>query len=233
MIRTALVAAGLVFGLSTAAFAKPGDQPPGSARTGRLMQMAKVEKKATTAAAKAKTDAKAAASKGKAKKGKAAKDTPKDGASDAKGKSGKATLSGAFEAWGAYVRASGKAKTCYALAQPKERQPAAKRGAGYIFISTRPSEKVHGEISIMMGAALKEGASGGVAEIGDKSFALVAKGENAWVKDPADESKLADAMRRGASLTVTLPAAKGGNLIDVYSLLGLSKALDQVHKDCN
>lgn len=147
---------------------------------------------------------------------------------------GKPTLVAAHGDWGAYLAQGGKGKVCYALAQPKNRAPAGlKRGDAYIFISTRPAENVRGEVSIMMGFALKEGASGAVAEIGAQSFELVAKGENAWVKNAAEEAQLADAMRKGSRLVIKAPSAKGAMTTDTYSLSGLGQALDQVKKDCN
>ena len=146
---------------------------------------------------------------------------------------GKPLLVATFGDWGAYTSQGAKGKICYALAQPRERQPASlKRDAGYVFISTRPGEGVRGEISIMMGFPLKEGASGGVAEVGATSFALVAKGENAWVKNAAEESQLAEAMRKGAKLVVKAPSVKGNQSTDTYSLSGLGQALERVQKDC-
>ncbi|HWG03910.1 MAG TPA: hypothetical protein VG271_02755, partial [Beijerinckiaceae bacterium] len=64
----------------------------------------------------------------------------------------KPQLVGSFGDWGAYAAKTGGGKTCYALAQPKDRQPGdLKRDPAYIFISERPAENVHDEISIIMG----------------------------------------------------------------------------------
>ena len=91
---------------------------------------------------------------------------------------GKPVEVGTFGDWGAYL-AKGKSKTCYALAKPKERKPDGKKDAAYVFIADRPAEKVHNEVSIMMGFPIKE--SGALeAKIGSSSFDLVAKGSNAW-----------------------------------------------------
>jgi invasion protein IalB len=230
MIRSLLLAAGLAFGLSGAALAQSE-----AAKTPKKPAAAQKDAghKAKTGASSAKEgDGKAKPGSGKsgagASNGKSAK-----GKTDGKAASGKPTLSGAFGDWGAYVsHGSGKAKTCYALARPKSRSGAA-QGGGFIFIATRPAENVRGEISIMMGAPLKEGVAGGSAELGSETFALVAKGQNAWVKDTAEEKQLADAMRKGSKLVVKAPSAKGAMIVDTYSLNGLGQALDQVRKDCN
>lgn len=236
MIRSLLLAAGLAFGLSGAALAQSE-----SAKTSKTQAAAKAE---AAKAESAKAAGKAQGAKAKAgEKAKAAKDDAEETKSSGKGakgkgkaeggKPGKPKLSGAFGDWGAYVsQGAGKAKTCYALAQPKARTGGA-TGSGYIFIATRPAENVRGEISIMMGTPLKEGATGAAAEIGQETFALVAKGQNAWVKDTAEEKQLGEAMRKGSRLVVKAPSAKGATLSDSYSLIGLGQALDQVRKDCD
>ncbi len=48
---------------------------------------------------------------------------------------------GTFGDWGVFLAEAGKEKTCYALAQPKERDPAKlKRDPAYVFISTGPAK---------------------------------------------------------------------------------------------
>jgi hypothetical protein len=229
MIRSLLLAAGLAFGLSGAALAqsesaKTPKKPAAAKAEAVKSEAAKAQGAKAKAGEKPKADAEETKSSGKGAKGKGKAEG---------GKPGKPKLSGAFGDWGAYVsQGAGKAKTCYALAQPKARTGGA-TGSGYIFIATRPAENVRGEISIMMGTPLKEGATGAAAEIGQETFALVAKGQNAWVKDTAEEKQLGEAMRKGSRLVVKAPSAKGATLTDSYSLTGLGQALDQVRKDCN
>jgi len=195
-------------------------------------------------ASPAKDDAKHPASKtsGKAASGKDAKTDAKkandksgkgQGAkgADSKGAAGKPTQLGTFGEWGAY-QTQGKAKTCYALAQPKDRQPSSvKRDAAYIFISTRPNENVKNEISIIMGFPMKDGGEAH-ADINGVNFDLIAKGSNAWVKNPAEEGQFIDALKKGSKLVVKAASAKGKTTTDTYSLGGLSQALDKVHKEC-
>jgi len=155
------------------------------------------------------------------------KDTKADKNSD----HGKTVQLGSYGEWGAYATQS-KPKTCYALAQPKSREPGSvKRDPAYVFISTRPSENVKSEISVIMGFPMKDGSEA-QAEIGDSSFSLIAKGANAWVKNPAEEGRLIDAMKRGSKLTVTAKSIKGKTTTDTYSLSGLGQALDRVRKEC-
>lgn len=150
---------------------------------------------------------------------------------DAKKDAAKPTQVGTFGDWGAYLAKSGKAKTCYALASPKERKPDVKREAAYVFIADRPGEKVHNEVSIIMGFPVKETGKA-EAKIGRASFDLVAKGSNAWIKNPDEESKFVEAMQHSGTLVVKAAAAKGPATVDSYGLDGFKQALARVSKDC-
>jgi hypothetical protein len=165
----------------------------------------------------------------KGKKADSKKADPKK--TDAKGAAGKPVQVGSFGEWGAFT-AQGKGKTCYALAKPKERAPASlKRDDAYVFISNRPGENVRNEISIIMGFSMKDGAEP-KADIGGVAFELVAKGGNAWVKNPAEEGRFIDAMKKGAKLVVRATSIKGNASTDTYLLSGLSDALARIQKDC-
>ena len=152
---------------------------------------------------------------------------------EAKGKDGKGkpVQVGSYGEWGAFT-AQGKAKTCYALAKPKERVPATlKRDQAYVFISNRPGESVRNEVSIIMGFPMKDN-SDARGEIDGATFDLICKGTNAWVKDQSKESQFIEAMKRGSKLVIKASSAKGGTSTDSYSLAGLSDALARVQKDC-
>ncbi len=144
----------------------------------------------------------------------------------------KPTLVGTFGDWGAYEAQGPKSKICYALAQPKQRTPASlKRDGAYVFISSRPGEGVRNEISVIMGVPIKDGSTDAKAEVGTTAFDLVTKGQNAWMKNAAQESQLIDVMKKHVRLVVKAPLVKG-SVADSYSLTGLAQALDRVSKDC-
>ena len=183
-------------------------------------------KRAAPAADDAETTA--PATTGKAAHGKDSKSAKADPKA---GKGAKPVQVGSFGEWGAFT-AQGKGKTCYALAQPKERAPASlKRDAAYIFISNRPAENVRNEVSIIMGFAMKDN-SDAKAEIGNATFDLICKGTNAWVKNAAREGEFIDALKRGSKLVVKASSVKGNVSTDSYSLAGLSEALARVQKEC-
>ena len=144
------------------------------------------------------------------------------------------TLIGQFGSWGAYTAAPGGKKVCFALAKPsssKTTPPNRPRDPAYAFISTRPSEKVVNEVSVMVGYPLKPGSESAI-EVAGSSFAMYTQGDGIWIKNAAEEERLVEAMRRGAEITVKGVSAKGTASTDVFSLKGLAQALDKVAQAC-
>jgi hypothetical protein len=144
---------------------------------------------------------------------------------------GKAEQVATFGDWGVYAT-QGRDRTCYAMSQPKDRQPSKlKRDPAYLFVSTRPGEGVRNEVAIMLGFATKDNGDPS-ADIDGAGYELVTKTQNAWVKDPAKEKEFVDSLKRGAKLTVKAMSSKGNLTTDVYSLKGISQALDRAAKEC-
>jgi hypothetical protein len=154
---------------------------------------------------------------------------------------GKPQLVATYGDWGAYAAKVGASKTCYALAQPKDRAPSnLKRDPAYIFIADRPAENVRNEVSIIMGFDVKGGdapAGAGSAaapsvEVGPTKFSLVAKGSNLWLANAAEEGPMIAAMRKSGKLVVRAASLKGNVTTDDYSLSGLAQALTRMQKEC-
>jgi hypothetical protein len=144
------------------------------------------------------------------------------------------TLLGMFGDWGAYTAAPGGKKVCFALAKPANSQtnpPGRPRDPAFLFISSRPAEKVKDEISIIIGYGFKPN-SDATLEIGGANYAMYTQNDGAWVKNAAEESRLVDAMRKGSDVTVKGTSARGTATVDVFSLKGLSQALDRVGQEC-
>jgi hypothetical protein len=137
-----------------------------------------------------------------------------------------------FQDWGVYTSDTAKGKVCYALAQPKDRLPKSlNRDPGYLFVSSRPTEGVRNEVSLVLGFALKDGGEGSAA-VGNTGFALVTKGNAAWMKNAAEDATFVDALRKGQGLTVKVTSKRGNESTDRYSLSGAAQALDRVKKEC-
>lgn len=137
-----------------------------------------------------------------------------------------------FGDWGVFASDTANGRVCYALSQPKERLPKElKRDPGYLFISTRPSEGVRNEISIITGFPTKDNAAGELT-IGSTRYELIQKGTTAWLKNPAEDPAALETMRKGTALTAKTSSMRGNVTTDRYSLSGLAQALDRVKKEC-
>jgi len=85
--------------------------------------------------------------------------------------------------------------------------------------------------TLIMNFDLKEGVDH-QAVMGRDQYVLVAKGKNLWVKNPAEEGKVLESMKRANDLVVKGASAKGNATSDRYSLKGFGDALDRVQKEC-
>ena len=144
------------------------------------------------------------------------------------------TLVGQYGDWGAYTASPGGKKVCFALSKPVNSStvpPNRPRDPAYMFVSTRPAEKVRDEVSVIFGYGLKPNSDANI-QVAGGNYAMNTLSDGARVKNAAEEPKLVETMRKGQDLTVKGTSAKGTVSTDVYSLKGLSLALDKVGQEC-
>lgn len=145
-----------------------------------------------------------------------------------------AVLLGQFGEWGAYRATPGGKKICFALSKPTAAtsEPSSRtRDAAYAFVSTRPSEKVRNEVSVIVGYPQKAGHDA-TAAIGSSTYPMYTQNDGAWVKNAAEETQMVETMRRGSDLVVKSKSARGTKTTDTYSLKGMAQALDRVAEEC-
>ena len=145
-----------------------------------------------------------------------------------------AVLLGQFGDWGAYTATPGGKKVCFALAKPTAAttEPAGhKRDSSFAFVSTRPSEKVKNEVSVIVGYPQKA-SHDATASIGSANYVMYTQNDGAWVKNAAEEAQMVDAMRKGSDLVVKSESALGTKTTDTYSLKGMAQALEKVAEEC-
>lgn len=146
----------------------------------------------------------------------------------------KPTLLGQFGEWGAYTATPGGKKICFVISRPtsaETKPPNRPRNQPYLFITTRPADKVVNEVSIAVGYPFKA-SSQATAEIGSTTFALYTQGDGAWIKNMAQEVQMVSAMRSADTIVVKGESARGTETIDTYSLKGLTEALDRITQEC-
>ena len=143
-------------------------------------------------------------------------------------------LLGQYGMWGAYTASPGGKKVCFALAKPTASEtnpPNRPRNPVYMFISTRPAEKVSNEISLVVGYPFKAGTEA-TAQVGGSNFALYTQQDGAWIKNATEEAKMVDAMRGGDNAVIKGVSAKGTQSTDTFSLKGVAQALDRTAQEC-
>ena len=142
------------------------------------------------------------------------------------------TLLEKFEDWSAYA-AAGTPKVCFAVAKPKQANPQKiKRGPIFFYISRWPADGVTNEVSVKMGYPFASGAKATLT-VGTAKFDLFTKDEGAFVEKPDMETKLVEAMKGGTTMKIEGKSIRGTATSDVYSLDGLSEALDRAAKKCS
>ena len=115
-----------------------------------------------------------------------------------------AVLLGQFGEWGAYRATPGGKKIRFALSKPTSAtsEPAGRsRDPSYAFVSTRPTEKVRNEVSVIVGYPQRPGHDA-TAAIGSATYSMYTQNDGAWVKNAAEEAQMVDTMRKGSDLVV-------------------------------
>jgi invasion protein IalB len=143
-----------------------------------------------------------------------------------------AKLLDTFKDWQVFVHEANDEKVCFAASAPREQKPAGvNRGSVFLYLTTWNKDKVRNEVSVKVGYTFKPESTPTVS-VGSETFELYSKDDKAFMRDPAEERKLIEAMRKGAALTMTGLSSRGTKTEDSYSLLGLTAALGHVEKAC-
>jgi len=141
------------------------------------------------------------------------------------------TLLGQYDNWGAYTAAPNGRKVCFAAARPSGVQTARGRSPSYLFITSRPQDKVKDEVSAIVSFPLKNNADA-TAVIGGKQYAMSTRSDGVWIKNQTDETKMVEAMRKGGDLVLKATTDRGLQSTDTFSMKGLAQALDRVAREC-
>lgn len=162
----------------------------------------------------------------------AAKPAPAKPAASAAAPSGSPLLIVEAKDWRAFTAATAKGKICFALSKPQKMEPPSlNHGDVFFFISTRPGEGVRNEPSLQVGYPMKEGSKA-TADIDGKKFPMFTKADGAWLEQDGQLGAFLDAMKKGSKLSITATSGRGNPTSYVFSLAGISAALDGAAKEC-
>ena len=109
--------------------------------------------------------------------------------------------------------------------------PGRPRDPAFLFVSTRPSEKVKEEVSIIIGYPFKSGSEAAPA-VGATNFALYTQNDGAWIKNAAEEARMVDVMKKGADAGGEGRIRPRHQDDRPFSLKGLEQALSRIGQEC-
>jgi len=147
-----------------------------------------------------------------------------------------AVLGDAASARGAIVFAGGgwaaidRGTVCEALSRSAKIAPKDKVQASAGFAFT-PDHRRWGEFHVRLSRVARAGSSV-ILHLGDRPFLLVAQGDWAWSRGPAQEEAIIDAARAGGGMSVEARDQAGVRFVDPYVLAGAPTAIDAAAARC-
>ena len=136
------------------------------------------------------------------------------------------TTIGIYQGWGAFRDAA--PARCYAVARPIA---AAGRGGGFASVATWPGRGLRHSLYVRLSRE-RDRSAGVTLSVGDRRFALVATGVDAWATDAPSDRALVAAIRGGRSMSVEAVGVGGRPFADVYALGGAATAIDAAALAC-
>ena len=134
---------------------------------------------------------------------------------------------GIFKGWGAFRDAS--PARCYAIARPVM---AGGRASGFASIATWPKRGLRASLHVRLSRE-RDRSAGETLTIGERRFALVANGLDAWASDAPSDLAIVAALRSGRSMSVEAVGVGGRPFADVYALPGAATAIDAAVLACS
>jgi hypothetical protein len=133
---------------------------------------------------------------------------------------------GVWRGWGAFR--DRRPPRCYAIARPIV---AGGRPDGFATVATWPARGLRGSLHIRLSRE-RDRSAGVTLTVGERRFALVADGRNAFAPDRASDRAVVAAIRSGRSMSVEAVGAGGRPFADVYALGGAATAIDAAALAC-
>jgi invasion protein IalB len=141
---------------------------------------------------------------------------------------------GTFNDWTAYTYKAADTKVCYIVSQPKSSDSSKKnlkRDPVFFIVTNMPGRRIAGEVSTIIGYPFKEQSMAQV-KVDEATFKLFTKDDGAWAESSDMEKKIIAAMKGGKTLKVSGTSWKDTKTTDVYSLAGISAAMDKINGAC-
>ncbi|WP_380782444.1 invasion associated locus B family protein [Sphingomonas sp. R86520] len=134
---------------------------------------------------------------------------------------------GIYKGWGAFRDAT--PDRCFAIARPVM---AGGRTSGFASIATWPKRGLRASFYVRLSRE-RDRSAGVTLTVGERRFALVANGLDAWASDAPSDRAIVAALRSGRSMSVEAVGVGGRPFADVYALSGAASAIDAAVLRCS
>jgi hypothetical protein len=135
---------------------------------------------------------------------------------------------GVFESWGAFRDPD--TPRCFAIAEPASAGTEG-RWRAFAAIGYWPRANVRGQVHIRLSREIAA-RSPLTLTIGERSFALVGGGADAWASNRQGDAAIVAAMRSATSMSIAARARTGAGFADTYRLRGSATAIDAAALGC-
>lgn len=137
--------------------------------------------------------------------------------------------------WSSFVAEESGGKMCFVAAQPRKSdysQPISGRDPTFFMVTTIPAKNIREEASTIIGYPFADNSKVTVQIDGSTQFTMFTDKDSAWIENPAQETELVNAMRKGSTMVVSGTSGRGTKTTDTYSLSGITAALAEIAKAC-
>ncbi len=138
---------------------------------------------------------------------------------------------GQFGDWTAYESGSGEERFCYMVSSPQNASLRDRRGDIFFLIWHRPAAREFDVVQVDVGYAYKADTEAEVT-IGDKTWSLFTRDNNAWTYETKDDAEVVEAMRRGRTMSVKGRSSRDNDTTDNYSLSGVTAGHNAINRAC-
>jgi invasion protein IalB len=137
-----------------------------------------------------------------------------------------------FKDWTVMAQETGDDRVCFAIAQAKDMAPkSVNHGEIFFMVATWKSGANSGQPSFRAGYNLKDAPAPSI-RIGSQSWDMYVSENESFVESAAAEQAIVAAMRQGADMRVSATSGRGTATNYIFSLSGISAALDRASEAC-
>lgn len=134
--------------------------------------------------------------------------------------------------WTVYTNGAGADRICYVMTKPTSKSPGnVNHGDVFFLVSSWQSGAATEQPSFLAGYPLKT-TRAPKAAVGSTTVTMFGADNEAFIQSGADERKLVQKMRAGATMNITATSARGTQTRYQFSLKGVSAALKKAKAAC-